>query len=145
VNDSVNNDYAIKSVKSSPQSQLDNLYNDLQAKREAVIERGLVEDLPVIEEALVRVESARKELRLKQQVTNSAARLGNYRNTENGEDEPSETTTISSEEAEQISRFNSVPSIALRPGERFTNMNSLINYTITNRDGLFSLLAAKES
>ncbi len=146
MSETVNNEYSISRSRPTPQTQLEKLHEDLQAKYASSVNQGLVDDLPPIQEAIIQVQSALDEVRLKQKITNSQAKIGNYRGVEaTDEAEASDDNlTISSAEAQQIQHFNSVASIALRPGERFTSVDSHNHYMQTNISGLFSLMDSKQ-
>lgn len=146
MSDKIDTEYSLQSVKPSVQTQLERLHKDLQTKYNSSVQNGLVDDLPPIKEALTKVQSALSDIKLKQKITNSQVRVGNYRNT----NDPSETPSargieeISPTEARQIEAFNRVESIALIAGQKFTNMKTHSEYMKKNISGLFSLVNAKE-
>lgn len=132
-------------------SQLEKLRTDLLTKRQNSVEKGLVSDINMIDTALGQVEKALEEVKLDQKITNSQARLGQVRSSEQTaeveETADADSGVLSDWEVEQIQAIRSVQGQTIAPGQVFASLYgrepSNISYMKDNINGLFDLVALK--
>ncbi len=132
-------------------SQLEKLRTDLLSKRQNSVEKGLVSDINMIDTALGQVEKALEEVKLDQKITNSQARLGQVRSSEQTaaveETNDAEAGVLSDWEVSQIQAIRSVQGQTIAPGQVFASLHgrepSNISYMKDNINGLFDLVALK--
>lgn len=134
-------------------SQLEKLRTDLLTKRQNSVEKGLVSDINMIDTALGQVEKALEEVKLDQKITNSQARLGQVRSSEQTAeveetaDADSGSGVLSDWEVSQIQAIRSVQGQTIAPGQVFASLYgrepSNISYMKDNINGLFDLVALK--
>lgn len=128
--------------------ELDRLHHTLINKKASTTEE---KHIKMLDDAIAKIEEARKEADIDQKITNNQARLGYYTQVDGSQQAPAikkVSGVITDQEADQITKIRSVPNAVIQVGQKFASMSgkepSNISYMKTNIQGLFDLVNLKE-